>query len=168
MRDGDAKNLPAEASEIFQPARDTLPKPMTGKQMTARNMHLFTEKQVRARQNRFIQTIRAGGSVTRACTIAKISRSVFQKWLEDPAFKTRFSWARDAITDYLEELALLRAEEDNKVLIELLRANRPEKFARGSGGGSDNAVNVVINAHFGQPQDDMKEIEVKVADGEDD
>ena len=168
MRDTEDKGLPAEAEEIFQPVREVMPKPITGKKMTARNMHLFTEKKIRVRQERFMQAIRAGASVPRACSIARITPAVYQKWMEDASFKTWFSWSKEALVGYLEEQALKMAEKNPTVLIELLRANKPEKYARGSGGSGDSAINVVINANFGRPQESVKEIEVKVSDGEDD
>jgi len=167
MQNDGRENLPAEAEEIFQPVLERLPSPVKGKQVNMRNLHLVPERTITTRQNKFIQAIRAGASVTRACSIARISPAVLSKWMEDPSFKTRYSWAKDAVTDYLEELALKKAEEDTKVLLELLRARRPGTYAP-KANKDDGAINVVINANFGQPQQPAKEIEVQVVDGKDD
>ena len=64
---------------------------------------------------------------------------------EDEEFAVAVAESYDQGTDYLEDLALLRAHSSDAVLIKLLEARRPEKFS--SKRLITNNVKVVIQSH---------------------
>jgi hypothetical protein len=68
---------------------------------------------------------------------------------EDEDFAVAIAESYDQGTDYLEDLALLRAHSSDAVLIKLLEARRPEKFSNKR--LITNNVKVVIQSHSSKP-----------------
>lgn len=78
-----------------------------------------------------IELLRRGYSMTGACRAVGISRTTFAEWRkEDPAFAAAVEEAyRVDGTEYLEDVARGRAEENSDtLLIFLLKARNPEKY----------------------------------------
>ena len=98
-----------------------------------------------------IEHVARGLSPSAARRQAGISKQVFDRLCEDvEGFLQSLQDAYDQGSDYLEDLALLRAHENDLVLLKLLEARRPEKF---SNKRQINAgVKVVINSLASQPQ----------------
>lgn len=73
---------------------------------------------------------------------------------EDEAFAKDITDAYDQGSDYLEDLALVRAHESDTVLLKLLEARRPEKF---SNKRLVNAgVKIVINSLSSKPDEQIQ------------
>jgi hypothetical protein len=83
-------------------------------------------------EEQFLAALRAGKSIAGAAGAAGLGRRTVYDWRErDPAFLERWDEAWDEGTDRLEDLALRGAEEGSeRLLLALLRARRPERYAR--------------------------------------
>jgi len=97
-----------------------------------------------ARQEMFLQAMEAGWSETKARSITHVSKAVLDWWKQDKSFMKGLSDAVSGGTDYLKDLAFLRAHHSDAVLLRLLEAREPETFKPKAGGGNGN-VNVIIN-----------------------
>lgn len=83
--------------------------------------------------------------LNKSLAIAKVSRSAFKKWLKsDTKFAEVFNHAVDSIADALEGVAINMALAGNeKMLIKLLEAYRPQKFSP----KRDISVKQDVNVH---------------------
>jgi hypothetical protein len=81
---------------------------------------------------KFLAALTGGQSIAAAARAAGIGRRTAYDWRDrDPAFATTWDEAWDVGTDHLEDLALKAAEKGSeRMLICLLRARRPERYAR--------------------------------------
>lgn len=92
-----------------------------------------------------LEHVARGLSPSAARRAAGISKQVFDRYCDTvEGYLQEIQYAYDQGSDYLEDLALLRAHENDIVLLKLLEARRPEKF---SNKRQINAgVKVVINS----------------------
>jgi len=96
-----------------------------------------------ARQSMFLDAVELGWSETKARKMVQVSQGVVDSWKMDQVFIKRLKEAERSGTDYLKDLAFLRAHDSDTVLMRLLES-RDDAFKRtGSGGKGD--VNVIIN-----------------------
>ena len=83
-------------------------------------------------EDAFCTALRTGKSIAAAASAAGVGRRTVYGWREnDPAFAAGWDEAFEVGSDYLEDLALQRAEAGSeRLLLALLRARRPGRFAR--------------------------------------
>jgi transposase-like protein len=83
-------------------------------------------------ERRFLNALRSGLTVTRACIQAGVAFSTVHSWRTHyPEFKARWDEAMERGTDALEDVAVDRAiAGSDTLLMFLLRARRPEKYRR--------------------------------------
>jgi hypothetical protein len=81
---------------------------------------------------KFLAALRLGKSIAAAARAAGIGRRTSYDWRDrDPAFASAWDEAWDVGTDHLEDLALKGAERGSeRLLLALLKARRPERYAR--------------------------------------
>lgn len=104
----------------------------------------------------FAEALAQGLSFTAACRFANVSK----KWIaaqteQHPEFSAILEQAYEQGTDYLEDLAFVRAHYSDQILIKLLEARRPEKFRAKIGSGGPT---IVVNAAPLFPQDQPKDV----------
>lgn len=121
----------------------------TGAHITATNYTTLTPGEVEAVQDVFLSTFAGGLSETAARKEAGVSATVLDEWKKDEEFLRKFDTAFDEGTDYLEDMAFIKAHQSDQVLIKLLEARRPDRFKPNRGGGA-GAVKVVINQLFNE------------------
>lgn len=92
----------------------------------------------------FCEAVMQGLSMSAACKFSCVSPKWVEKQCDEhPDFKDAISRAYSSGTDYLEDLAFVRAHYSDAILIKLLEARRPEKFrAKIGSGGPQVIVNV--------------------------
>ena len=80
-------------------------------------------------ERRFLNALRSGLTVTRACIEAEVAFSTVHSWrTHDPEFKARWDEAMEQGTCRLEDVAVDRAiAGSDKLLMFLLKGRRPEK-----------------------------------------
>jgi len=83
-------------------------------------------------EDRVLASLKLGKSIAAAARAAGVGRRTVYDWRDsDPVFAGHWDDAWEVGTDRLEDLALRGAEKGNdRLLIALLRARRPERFAR--------------------------------------
>src|SRR5262249_4897130 len=83
-------------------------------------------------ERRFLNALRRGLSVTRACIKAEVAFSTVHSWRShDPEFKAKWDEAMEAGTDFLEDVATERAiAGSDRLLMFILSGRRPEKYRR--------------------------------------
>lgn len=87
----------------------------------------FPPKQAKAK---LLQYVELGHSLGRAAKRVGISPHYLRKLMsEDLKFAEDIGDAYSLGTDYLEDLAFMRAHENDQVLIKLLESRRPEKYS---------------------------------------
>ena len=81
---------------------------------------------------KFISALKVGKSIAAAARAAGVGRRTVYDWRDrDPAFAEAWDDGWDVGTDYLEDLALKAAEQGSeRLLLALLKARRPERYAR--------------------------------------
>lgn len=91
-----------------------------------------TRKVADTRLEKFFELLRSTGNVTTSALGAGVSRaSIYNLMERDAAFRQRVNEAKDESVEHLEAIARQRAEKSSDLLlIFLLRALRPEKYAR--------------------------------------
>ena len=83
-------------------------------------------------ERRFLNALRSGLTVTRACIEAEVAFSTVHSWrTHDPEFKAKWDEAMEQGTCRLEDAAVDRAVAgSDRLLIFLLKGRRPEKYRR--------------------------------------
>jgi hypothetical protein len=83
-------------------------------------------------ERRFLNALRSGLTVTRACIEAEVAFSTVHSWrTHDPEFKAKWDEAMEQGADRLEDVARDRAVAgSDRLLIFLLKGRRPEKYRR--------------------------------------
>lgn len=118
----------------------------------------------------FAEALAQGLSFTAACRFANVSKAwIERQTLAHPEFAKMIEAGYNSGTDYLEDLALVRAHYSDAVLIKLLEARRPEKFRSKIGsGGPQIVVNVapLFPAESGAPMKTVVEIPKEIPYGE--
>jgi hypothetical protein len=81
-------------------------------------------------ERRFLNALRCGLSVTRACIRAKVAFSTVHSWRSrDPEFRTKWDEAIEQGTSYLEDVATERAiAGSDRLLMFMLSGRRPGKY----------------------------------------
>ena len=81
---------------------------------------------------KFIAALKLGKSIAAAARAAGVGRRTVYDWRDrDPTFAEAWDEGWDVGTDYLEDLALKAAEQGSeRLLLALLKARRPERYAR--------------------------------------
>ena len=89
-----------------------------------------TLRQRLRKKERFLQAFRRSGVITHACEQSGVARPTVYRWLEkDEKFSIAFGIAVQESTEYLEQVAIKRAEEgSDQLLMFLLRAKNPERY----------------------------------------
>ena len=85
-----------------------------------------------SKDSRFLNALRHGLTVTRACIEAEVAFSTAHSWRShDPEFKAKWDEAIAQGNDRLEDIALERAiTGSDELLMFLLRGRRSEKYRR--------------------------------------
>ena len=97
-----------------------------------------------------LEHVARGLSPTAARRAAGISKKVFDRLYDTvEGFAASLADAYDQGSDYLEDYALIRAHENDLVLMKLLEARRPEKWS--SKRQINAGVKVVINSMASSP-----------------
>lgn len=108
----------------------------------------------------FAEGLAQGLSFTAACRFACVDKRWIARQTEQhPEFHKLIEDAYDQGTDYLEDLAFVKAHYSDAILIKLLEARRPEKFRAKIGSGGPQ---IIVNVGPLFPQEvkpAMKEIE---------
>jgi hypothetical protein len=134
-----AKRLEELKSAIFPKSfttpRSPLP-PLNPDLPASEDPYLDTRKQI------YLENVEMGASHTRASRAAGVTPRAAAEWLLDKDFATRSNFAYNSGTDYLEDVAFLRAHENDSVLLRLLEARRPERYSRK---GINLGPNVTVN-----------------------
>jgi hypothetical protein len=96
-------------------------------------------------ERRFLNALRSGLTVTRACIEAEVAFSTVHSWrTHDPEFKAKWDEAMEQGTDRLEDVARDRAVAgSDRLLIFLLKGRRPEKYRRPPEANMNQAVGVL-------------------------
>ena len=83
-------------------------------------------------ERKFLAALGVGKSIAAAARAAGVGRQTVYDWRDtDPAFAIRWDGSLETGTDYLEDLALKQAKKGSeRLLLALLRARRPERYAR--------------------------------------
>lgn len=90
----------------------------------------FDGVELEPEQKLFLVALTAKGTISGACRAVGVSYHTVQKWKKDPKFLDFMEQATEVIADTLEEAAYQRAlEGSDRLLIMLLRALRPRKYA---------------------------------------
>jgi hypothetical protein len=99
-----------------------------------------------------VAAVESCGNITASARAVGLSRrQVYSTCATDPDLKERLDEARDLFVDRLESKANeLALAGDSRLLIELLRANRPEKF--GWRGAKPNAAQVAADDRLPLPE----------------
>jgi hypothetical protein len=86
----------------------------------------------REAQDRFIDAFAELGTVVDAARASGVGRRTHYDWLEtDPGYQARFAAAeRDAADELLKEARKRAMDRSDRLLMELLRAFLPDRFAR--------------------------------------
>lgn len=122
------------------PVKDLEPKATTEPMDVKRELSLidepeklfdFSHTSLSPLQQMYIIAYVTKGTKTSACKVAGVSLTTVYKWLEkNKEFRDALQAAVDTIADVLEQEALKRAlHGSDKMLIKMLQAYRPEKFA---------------------------------------
>jgi hypothetical protein len=119
----------------FTPSRSAIP-PLNPDLPPQDDPYLDTRKQI------YLENVEMGASHTRASRAAGVTPRVAAEWLLDKDFATKSNFAYNSGTDYLEDVAFLRAHENDSVLMRLLEARRPERYSRK---GINLGPNVTVN-----------------------
>ena len=91
----------------------------------------FSKTKLTAQQQMYIMQYAVKGTKLGACKGANVPFSVVEKWSEDEEFVESLSNAVEMAKDSLEEELLRRAMNgSDKLLIEAIRALKPEKYGR--------------------------------------
>lgn len=78
----------------------------------------------------FLETLRNTSNVRAACQAAKVTRSNAYKFYHaDPKFAAQWDEALESACDILEARAWERSKTSDQLLMFLLRAHRPNKYA---------------------------------------
>ena len=103
-------------------------KPRTGRTPRARRNSSHTPEA----ETKFLAALKLGRSIAAAARAAGVGRRTVYDWRDrDPAFAAGWDEAWDIGTDHLEDLALKAAEAGSeRLLLALLKARRPERYAR--------------------------------------
>jgi len=96
-----------------------------------------------------LAAIAEGLSIRGACHVARIGKTAFYEWVkDDPEMAQAVADATDDGTDFLEDVARMRAiDSSDTLLIFLLKARRPEKYrdvSRHEHTGADGGVLTVV------------------------
>jgi hypothetical protein len=96
-------------------------------------------------ERRFLNALRSGLTVTRACIEAEVAFSTVHSWrTHDPEFKAKWDEAIEQGTCRLEDAAVDRAiAGSDTLLMFLLKARRPEKYRRSAGINIDQCTTVL-------------------------
>ena len=91
----------------------------------------FSKTKLNAQQQMYIIQYAVKGTKMGACTGAGIPYSVVNKWNDDEEFTSALAEAMSMAQDALEEELIRRAMNgSDKLMIEAIRASKPEKYAR--------------------------------------
>lgn len=115
--------------------------------ITISNVDNLTPTEINCLKDVFLETYGQGLSDTSARRAAGISLSVLNEWKQEESFLSAYETARVEGTDYLEDLAFVRAHQNDSVLMKLLEARKPDIYKPQRGGGAGN-IKVVVNQLF--------------------
>lgn len=137
------------AEMLFGEVQRTLPERRTVPEAVQRSKDA-------TKREMFAEALAQGLSFTAACRFACVDK----KWIAaqselHPEFSAQLEQAYEQGTDYLEDLAFVRAHYSDQILIKLLEARRPEKFRTKIGSGGPT---IVVNAAPLFPQDQPKDV----------
>lgn len=110
------------------------------------------------KRDALIAALAEGLSVRGACHVAGLGKTAFYSWVkDDPDLAAEIEAATDDGTDFLEDVARMRAiESSDTLLIFLLKSRRPEKYRETSRhehtGANGGVLTVVIGDRTDGPQ----------------
>lgn len=134
---------------LVRSRQEEMPRVKRGGWLSLRNIGVASSGEVIRRQRMICEILGAGWSLSTALSRSLVRRGLYDKWLrEDAGFAERVSWAIREKGDYLEDLAFVRAHENDSVLMKLLEAERSEKFRPRGGGSGDGVINVQVVTLF--------------------
>lgn len=83
-----------------------------------------------ADQRMFILALASFGTESRACMEARVTKDQIREWKKDPKFAVAVERASHVVADMLEEELLRRAlGGSDKLLVEAVRAHKPDKYS---------------------------------------
>lgn len=121
----------------------------------------FTSSGLTPTQQMYIIAYATRGTKSSALKVAGVPYSVVSKWEQDKVFNEYFNMAMEATKDALEEEMLRRAMNgSDKLLIEAMKAMRPDKYNR-------RMSEVSVNAHVVHSWAELAKAAIDVMDDED-
>lgn len=91
--------------------------------------HVTPKKEEKAWREPFLAALSEHGSITLAARAARVSRfTVYRERNQDELFRKQWDYALELGVDALEDMAKIRAQTSDTLMIFLLKAHRPEKY----------------------------------------
>ena len=148
-----AEPKPTPQDRVNKLIADLFPKVLAAPNLNPLTSHKLTPTPAhQVRQEMFLESVEAGWSEAKSRKAVQVSQAVLDYWKTDPEFIKRLVDATRVATDYLRDLAFLRAHDSDTVLMRLLEAREPETFKPKAGGGSGQ-VNVIIQNLYQQDEE---------------